>query len=379
MKPQAVYAKIRQHLEGCAFLSANFDNVPEVPLADLKQHLPSYRYAAPVTAATAPRLSGAFDEVCERLKVPRAYVHGFVVPSPEIGACCRHDIKGHAVVEVQSAMVPFFSSAELTQVLGHEIGHFLLPVQPERLEGGRPASWEDARISRHAELAMDRIGLVASRDLEAACHMLLKVHVGLPEAEYKYDVEAFLLATAVGVAAPTGEIDACAQHPNIPLRIRALILFAQSDYYLSLIGKKGGLPIVDVNATVASELHAAVDAYVDSAINDSLSGVGSCLYALAAITGAKSLLPEIASAGLPVDDESAKAMAQRWSAMPEDEWVAAYKSDLSVHLQLAVVRCPRTLNQYFESLAGKFAGTEMEDKFAEVREVFAQMVSMVGR
>jgi naphthoate synthase len=36
MKPQAIYAQIRQHLEGCAFLSANFDNVTEVPLAELE-------------------------------------------------------------------------------------------------------------------------------------------------------------------------------------------------------------------------------------------------------------------------------------------------------------------------------------------------------
>ncbi len=379
MKPQAIYAKIRQHLEGCSFLSANFDNVTEVPLAELEQHLPSYRYAVPVTAATVPRLSGVFDEVCERLKVPRAYVHGFVVPSPEVGACCRHDIKGHAVVEVQSGLVPFFSSCELAQVLGHEIGHFLLPVQPERLADGRPASWEDARISRHAELAMDRIGLVASRDVEVACRMLLKVSVRLPETEYNYDVAAFLEATAVGVAAPAGYIDACAQHPHIPLRLRALLLFAQSDYFHKIIGKKGGAPLAEVNATIAAELDAAVDGYVDAAIRESLTGVGSCLYAHAVVTGAKPQLPAVVASGLPVDPDQAKEMAKNWAALPEDAWVDAYKSDLSAHLQTAVLRCPRTLNQCLELLAEKFEGTGMEAKLIEVREVFAHIVSIVNR
>jgi hypothetical protein len=61
--------------------------------------------------------------------------------------------------------------------------------------------------------------------------------------------------------------------------------------------------------------------------------------------------------------------------MSEDEWVAAYKSDLSVHLQSAAFKCPRTLNQRLAALSERFAATEMEDKLQEVREVFAQMVS----
>lgn len=338
-----------------------------------------YRYLAPVTSDCAPRLAGVFDLVCERLKVPRAYVHGFIVPSSETGACCRHDIKGHAVIEVHSGMVARFTNEELAQVIGHEIGHFVLPVQPERLAGGRPASWEDARISRHAEIAMDRIGLLASRDLNAACRMLLKTHVGLPEDEYRYDYEAFLAATAAGFGVPPGEIDACAEHPHIALRIRALILFAQSDYYLEIIGKKGGLPIADVNAVVASELHAAVDGYVAAAIAESMLGVGSCLYALAAMTGAVAQLPDIGAAGLPVDLDQAKAMATRWASMPDDEWVDAYKSELSAYLSSASVRSPRTLHQAFESLAGRFAGTEMEAKLQDVRDGFAHILSALGR
>jgi hypothetical protein len=375
MKPQTVYSKVKKYLEGCAFLTANFDNVPEVPFADLEQHLPSYRYVAPVTSANAPRLAGVFDAVCERLKVPRDYVHGFVVPSPKCGACCRHDIKGHAVIEVKSGTMGQLTAEELVQVIGHEIGHFILPVQPDRLSDGRPASWEDAKISRHAELAMDRIGLVASRDIHAACRMLLKFHVGLPDNEYKYDVEAFLAETAVGFTVPAGEIDACAQHPHLPLRIRALLLFSQSDYYLKTIGKTGGLPISDVNASIAAELDAVVDAYADAAITEALTGVGSCLFALVAAIGAMALLPEVAASGLTVDLSKAKAMATRWSEMSEDEWVAAYKSDLSVHLQSAALKCPRTLNQRLAALSERFTATEMEDKLQEVREVFAQMVS----
>jgi hypothetical protein len=377
MKPQTVYSKVRKYLEGCSFLLANFENVPVVPFADLEEHLPSYRYLAPVTAACAPRLAGVFDVVCERLKVPRGYVHGFIVPSPVVGACCRHDIKGHAVIEVNAGMVARLSTAELTQAIAHEVGHFVLPIQPERLPDGRPISWEDARISRHAELAMDRIGLVASRDLEAACRMLLKTHVGLPEEDYRYDVAAFLEAVSSGLNAPVGEIDACGQHPHIPFRIRALRLFAQSDYYLGLIGKDGGLPITEVNAILAADLHAAVDGYAELAMAEALTGVGSCLYALAVVSGASAQHSAFSEAGLPVDMALAKSMAKHWASLPDDEWVNAYKSELSVHLQAAAVRCPRTLNQGFESLVARFPGTDMEAKLTEVREVFAHCVSAV--
>lgn len=379
MKPQTVYSKVKKHLEGCTFLVANFGNVPEVPFANLGEHLPLFRYLAPVTAACAPRVAGVFDVVCERLKVPREHVHGFIVPSPTIDACCRHDIKGHAVIEVNAGMVARLSTAELTQAIGHEVGHFVLPIQPDRLTDSRPASWEDARISRHAELAMDRIGLVASRDLDAACRMLLKTHVGLSDEEYRYDVAAFLEAVSPGLDAPVGEIDACGQHPHIAFRIRALMLFSQSDYYLGMLGKDGGLPIAEVNATLVAELHTAVDGYAESAIADALTGVGSCLYALAAVSGATAQLSEISAAGLPVDMAQAKSTAKQWASLPDDEWVNAYKSELSTHLQSAIIRCPRTLNHTFESLAAKIIGTDMEAKLAEIREAFAISVSSLRR
>jgi hypothetical protein len=375
MKPQTVYSKVKKHLEGCAFLTANFDNVPEVPFADLEQHLPLFRYHAPVVDSTAPRLSKVFDIVCERLKVPRAHVHGFIIPSPETGACCRQDIKGHAAIVLNSGLIERFRDGELAQVIGHELGHFLLPVQHDRVANGRPASWEDARYSRHAEIAMDRIGLVASRDLTAACKMLLKIHVGLSEAEFNYDVDAFLAGTAVGFTAPVGDIDARSEHPHIPLRLRALILFAQSDYYQAITGGGGGIPLADVNAIIAGELAQAVDDYVDTSVAKALSGVSSCLFALIAVTGATECLPKLAMVGLVPDLEMAKDMAERWSSLPEEEWVGVYKLELSAYLESAVFRCPRLLNQYFAALRQEFAGTDMELKLEEVIEVFNHSVA----
>ena len=375
MKPQTVYSKVKKHLEGCAFLTANFDNVTEVPFADLEQHLPLFRYHAPVVDSTAPRLAKVFDVVCERLKVPRAHVHGFIIPSPETDACCRQDIKGHAAIVLNSGLVERFADGELAQVVGHELGHFLLPVQHDRLANGHPASWEDARYSRHAEIAMDRIGLVASRDLAAACKMLLKIHVGLSEAEFNYDVDAFLAATMPGCEAPAGETDARSEHPHIPLRLRALILFAQSDYYQAITGGGGGIPLADVNTTIAGELAQAVDDYVDASVAKALSGVSSCLYALIAVTGAIECLPKLAMVGLAPDLEMAKDMAERWSSLPEEEWVGVYKLELSAHLESAVLRCPRLLNQYFAALRQEFAGTDMEPKLEEVIEVFNHSVA----
>ena len=375
MKPQTVYSKVKKHLEGCAFLTANFDNVTEVPFADLEQHLPLFRYHAPVVDSTAPRLAKVFDVVCERLKVPRAHVHGFIIPSPETDACCRQDIKGHAAIVLNSGLIERFADGELAQVVGHELGHFLLPVQHDRLANGRPASWEDARYSRHAEIAMDRIGLVASRDLAAACKMLLKIHVGLSEAEFNYDVGAFLAATIPGCEASAGETDACGEHPNLSLRLRALILFSQSDYYQAITGGDGGIPLADVNATIAGELAQAVDDFVDASVAKALSGVSSCLYALIAVTGAKECLPKLAMVGLAPDLEMAKDMAERWSSLPEEEWVGVYKLELSAYLESAVLRCPRLLNQYFAALRQEFAGTDMEPKLEEVIEVFNHSVA----
>jgi hypothetical protein len=369
------YNKVKKQLTGCCFQTADFSNVTGTPFAETTEHLPLFRYHAPVVDSTAPRLAKIFDMVCERLKVPRPFVHGFIVPSAEIGACCRQDVAGHAAIVLNSGLVERFSDGELSQVIGHELGHFLLPLKHDRQDSGRPASWEDARYSRHAEIAMDRIGLFASRDLSAACKMLLKIHVGLRETEFNYDVDAFLESTASGCAAEAGEIDACGEHPHLALRLRALILFSQSDYYLKVTGATGGIPIADVNAVISGELAQAVDDFVDSEVAKALEGVSSCLYAFIIVVEANDCVPKLAKVGLAPNLEMAKDMAKRWVSLPEEEWLDAYRSEMSIQLQAAVLRCPRLLNQYFEALRIEFSDSKMQPMLEEVTNVFNRSVA----
>ncbi len=372
--PKNPLAKVRKTLAGCEFLTANFANVADASLDGSDAHLTLYRHHLPVLASLVPSVAKVLDLVCDRLEVPRELVHGFIDPSREVNAYCRHDIKSAAVLIVNAGMVASFDEAELTQALGHELGHFLLPVVHDRREDDRPSSWEDARYSRHAEFAMDRIGLLASRDLDAAFRMLIKLQGGLGSDHVSLDHLAYLSGTEIGYSNPTSELDACADHPDISLRLRALAMFAESDYYLAFIGKKGGKPIAEVNSAVSAVLAQAVDQYVIDSITETLTAVATYLCALAVVTGSRVPLADLTSHGFAPDMAEAKHLADRLVGLPDADWESAYKSELSCHIQAAVIRCPRQLAGHLEAVAARVRGTDMEQKVQDLSEAFYAFV-----
>lgn len=375
--PKNPLVKIRKSLAGCEFLTANFSNVPNEPLDGSTAHLTLYRHHLPLVPSLAPSVAKVLDDVCERLGVPRDMVHGFLDPSREVNAYCRHDIKSAAVLIVNAGMIANFDEAELRQALGHELGHFLLPVSHERMKDDRPSSWEDARYSRHAELAMDRIGLLAGGDLDAAFRMFIKLQSGLDVTHVRPDAAAYFAATEVGYTVPTSELDACADHPDISLRVRALALFADSDYYLDFIGKKGGKPIAEVNKAIADELAQTVDHYVIASISETLSAIATYLCALAVVTESKVPLADLTSHGFAHDMGEAKNLAERLVGLPASDWESVYKSELSSHIQAAVIRCPRQLAGHLDGVAGRVRGTDMEQKVQDLSEAFYAFVQVL--
>ena len=372
--PKNPLDKIRKSLAGCEFLTANFANVPDEPLDESTAHLTLYRHHMPIVPSLVPSVAKVLDVVCKRLGVPRDLVHGFIDPSREVNAYCRHDIKSAAVLIVNAGMVANLDEAELTQALGHELGHFLLPVAHDRLDGDRPSSWEDARYSRHAEFAMDRIGLLAGRDVDAAFRMFLKLQSGLGTDHVIIDFKAYISATEAGYTVPTSELDACADHPDVNARIRALAMFAQSDYYLNFIGQKGGKPIAEINEAIALELGQAVDVFVVTSIAETSKSVATYLLALALVTGSKVPQGDLATPGFNPDMAEAKKLAKRLVGLPEGDWEAVYKAELSPHIQAAVIRCPRQLAGHLDVIVERVRGTDMEQKVQDLSEAFYSFV-----
>lgn len=163
-----------------------------------------------LTRRARPDFFPALDRVVERLGI-EAEIEAYCLPEPLPNAFVTAPERGRLLLGVSSAALETLDGAELTFVLGHELGHALLDhfsLTPELLErDGRLAPAQLARYDawrRYAELSADRVGLVCCQDPDAA-------------------VRAFFKLT-----------------PYSPLRLRALEVFARSLTYHALVGKTGG-------------------------------------------------------------------------------------------------------------------------------------------
>ena len=82
------------------------------------------------------------------------------------------------------------SKDELTFVIGHELGHFLLG---HSLEERQDTESEEYLIrSRAQEISVDRIGLVSCGSLNISIQVLMKLVSGLGEDMLRFDIGSFL-------------------------------------------------------------------------------------------------------------------------------------------------------------------------------------------
>lgn len=170
-----------------------------------------------VTPAVLPGVEAALEQTCQRLLVPRDRVVAFVVPDPAIQATCYQTGDDGCTVTVTSGLVQITDNVdELSFVLGHELGHFLLA---HRGLDGSPAN---LRASRAQEISADRLGLLASGEVDLALRAVMKTLSGLGREHLRFDVSAFLSSSLERLK----EADQTSStHPALPLRARCLLRF----------------------------------------------------------------------------------------------------------------------------------------------------------
>ncbi|MCB9520675.1 MAG: M48 family metallopeptidase [Myxococcales bacterium] len=167
-------------------------------------------------------------------------------------------------IMVNSATVDRLSESELLFVLGHECGH----IQNSHVTystalhfltnmAGQFVRWvvTPARValmgwSRRAEITCDRAGLVCSRDLDSATSALVKLAVGSQSLVDQVDLEDYL-AQVEQIREGYGRVsEYFLSHPYLPKRVKALREFAESDYYQHHLGRRGGVPLAEVDKRV---------------------------------------------------------------------------------------------------------------------------------
>lgn len=235
-----------------------------------------------VSSYTLRGVDNAVAEACRNLRMPRDSVHAFV--SPEIGRNAQCSMSAdEPVIVFGSALVELMTEKELTCVAGHEIGHFLLP-EAHFLSDHESA--EGRLHSRAAEITMDRIGLVACGDVQAACLTEMKLLCGLKDPHLRADVTAFI-EEARKAFDGTFRREEDATHPPTQLRLRAILEFANSDAFHNPHGRSGGKPISEINQSVTRLLHEQIDRHIIAEMSEPVLMAKAWLYCLCKSHGAE--------------------------------------------------------------------------------------------
>lgn len=165
---------------------------------------------------------------------------------------------------VNSATVDRLSDAELKFVIGHECGHiqnshvtYSTALHFLTYMAGNFVRWiiTPARValmgwSRRAEITCDRAGLVCAKDPDAAINALVKLAVGSQALVDQVDLDDYL-GQIDDIKKGFGRVsEYFLSHPYLPKRVKALQLFAESEYYQHHVGNRGGTPLVEVDRQV---------------------------------------------------------------------------------------------------------------------------------
>jgi len=167
-----------------------------------------------------------------------------------------HLIESPVLVEIQGRLLPLLDPGTLSAVFGHELGHYLAhgpwseagAVHVVALAAGRmqnlPPDLESAlhALSVLRELTADRVGLLASQDLDAALRLEMVATTGLSAESLTWDTAAYLVQCQElmqSVLADGGGIYA-SSHPEHSLRAYAIWLFSETREYHALTGRGSG-------------------------------------------------------------------------------------------------------------------------------------------
>lgn len=213
-----------------------------------------------LTETLAPRIHRIFREVCEVLSI-NGKEEIFCLPQQNINAYAILDIQEagtYSLIGITAGALEKLDDSELKSILGHELGHFIFGNQ--RLDAliSRDPNNPSATVlppfgeslflrwRKKAEISADRVGLLASGDFNASAKAFIKGVFGLSDRNLNLDIEALLKQVDEIKTHPEIINETFASHPLLPIRLKAIELFSQSEK-----AKRNGFPLM--NATIPDE------------------------------------------------------------------------------------------------------------------------------
>ena len=209
-----------------------------------------------VSKEITPSIFNSLEKACSNLNLDLNKVNAYVTSSPEIQAGCMSFSKESCVITVTSATINLMNFDEIQFIFGHELGHFLLSHNIEEIE--MQDSKEGYIKKRAQEISVDRVGLLACKDIDAATRAVVKSLSGLDEKYIKFDIKAFLnqLDEDLVKNEKTGQFSS---HPSFILRAKALMRFSLSDPYLQLAEGISGTHLIEIDKLIQEDLNTYID------------------------------------------------------------------------------------------------------------------------
>ena len=132
-----------------------------------------------ISKEITPELYICLESTCTNLFLNINKVNAYVTSSSEIQAGCISFSRDSCIITITSAVINLLDFEEIKFVLGHELGHFLLShnIEERQIE----KSQEGYIKKRAQEISVDRIGLLACKDINAATRAITKSLSGLDE------------------------------------------------------------------------------------------------------------------------------------------------------------------------------------------------------
>ena len=209
-----------------------------------------------ISESSLPEVNKSIDDVCFKLGIDRNLLLAYVYPSMEISAYALTSDTLPITIALSAGAIQRLNKEELSFVIGHEIGHALIG-QIINFDGNS-STLEDMIFARGLEISSDRIGLMATKNVEYAVHAILKLLSGLDDKFLKNsNIQSILSENKIFVT----EDDLYSSHPPLLLRINSLYQLSISDFYNDYLGNKGEseISLENINQTTTSYLKQEVD------------------------------------------------------------------------------------------------------------------------
>jgi Zn-dependent protease with chaperone function len=208
-----------------------------------------------------PALYDLVLECADTLDIPPPAV--YVQQTPHMAAH-TYGTDQEAFVVITSSLIDRLDDSELKFVIGHECGHLqnnhvVYATAAEFLKQGVgsfvrwavvPATMALNAWSRRGEITCDRAGMICAEDERAAINTMLKLALGSKRLFESIDLDEYLRQLD-DVQEGIGRVkEYFSSHPYLPKRIKALRMFAESEYYRHHLGERGGRPLDEIDREV---------------------------------------------------------------------------------------------------------------------------------